>query len=69
MTSYTVREKCQPTYVFKHPETEIMMLAAYAKVRTTDPSGLVVLDCRDTDLFVKAVYVSQQIRGDLLIKH
>lgn len=56
-------------YVFKHPEADTMMLAAYAKVRTTDYTGPVVLDCGDTDVFVQAAYVSQQIRGDLLIKH
>ena len=30
--------------VFKHPEADTMMLTAYAKVRTTDHTGPVVLD-------------------------
>ena len=38
-------------------------------MRTTNYTGPVVLDCGDTDVFVQAAYVSQQIRGDLLIKH
>ena len=45
-----------------------MLLSAYAKVRTTNYTGPVVLDCGDTDVFVQAAYVVQ-IRGDLLIKH
>ena len=56
-------------YVFKHPEADTMLLSAYAKVRTTNYTGPLVLDCRDTDVFVQAAYVSNQIRGDLLIKH
>ena len=47
-----------------------MLLSAYAKVWTTNYTGPVVLDCRDTEVFVQqAAYVAQQIRGDLLIKH
>lgn len=56
-------------YVFKHPEADTMLLSAYAKVRTTNYTGPLVLDCGDTDVFVQAAYVSNQIRGDLLIKH
>ena len=35
-------------YVFKHPEADTMLLSAYAKVRTTNYTGPVVLNCRDT---------------------
>ena len=55
-------------YVFKHPEADTMLLSAYAKVRTGDYTGTVVLDSEDTDVYVQAAYVSQQLRGDLLIK-
>ena len=55
-------------YAFKHPEADTILLSAYEKVRTTNYTGPVVLDCGDTDVFVQAAYVSQQIRGDLLIK-
>ena len=46
-----------------------MLLSAYSKVRTTNYTGPVVLDCGDTGVYVQAAYVSHQIRGDLLIKH
>ncbi|KAJ8356940.1 hypothetical protein SKAU_G00197340 [Synaphobranchus kaupii] len=55
-------------YVFKHPEADTMLLSAHAKLRTRNYTGTVVLDCEDTDVFVQAAYVSQQLRGDLLIK-
>jgi len=55
-------------YVFKHPEADTMLLSAYAKLRTGNYTGAVVLDSEDTDVYVQAAYVSQQLRGDLLIK-
>jgi hypothetical protein len=55
-------------YVFRHPEADTMLLSAYAKVRASKYTGPVVLDCEDTDVYVQAAYVSQQVRGDLLIK-
>ena len=56
-------------YVFKHPEADTILLSAYAKLRTGNHTGAVVLDSEDTDVYVQAAYVSQQVRGDLLIKH
>ena len=53
-------------YVFRHPEADTMLLSA--KVRASKYTGPVVLDCGDTDVYVQAAYVSQQVRGDLLIK-
>ncbi len=55
-------------YVFKQPEADTMMLSAYAKLRIGNYTGAVVLDSEDTDVYVQAAYVSQQLRGDLLIK-
>ena len=45
-----------------------MMLSAYAKLRTGNFNGAVVLDSEDTDVYVQAAYLSQQLPGDLLIK-
>ena len=50
-------------YVFRHPEADTMLLSAYAKVRASKYTGPVVLDCEDTDVYVQAAYVSQQVRG------
>jgi hypothetical protein len=55
-------------YAFKHPEADTMLLSAYAKLRTRNYTGAVVLDSEDTDVYVQAAYVSQQLQGDLLIK-
>ncbi|KAJ8359919.1 hypothetical protein SKAU_G00164440 [Synaphobranchus kaupii] len=55
-------------YVFKHPDADTMLLSAYAKLRASNYTETVVLDCEDTDVYVQAVYVSQQLQGDLLIK-
>ena len=55
-------------FIFRHPEADTMMLSAYAKLRTGNFNGAVVLDSEDTDVFVQAAYLSQQLPGDLLIK-
>ena len=55
-------------YVFKHPEADTMLLSAYAKLRSGDNTGVVVLDSEDTDVYVQAAFVAHQLRGDLLIK-
>ncbi|KAL8565961.1 hypothetical protein ACOMHN_054946 [Nucella lapillus] len=55
-------------YVFRHPEADTMLLSAYAKLRTGNYRGTVVLDSEDTDVHVQAAYLSQQLPGDLLIK-
>ena len=54
-------------YVFKHPEADTMLLSAYAKLRSGDYTGVVVLDSEDTDVYVQAAFVVHQLRGDLLI--
>src|SRR5437867_2816456 len=56
-------------YVFKHPGADTMLLSAYAKLRAENYTGSVVLDSEDTDVYVQAAYVSQQLPGALLIKH
>ena len=55
-------------YVFNHPEADTMMFAVYAKLRSDNYTGVVVIDSEDTDVYVQAAYVSQQVRGDLLVK-
>lgn len=55
-------------YTFEHPEADTMLLSTYAKLRAENYTGTVVLDSEDTDVYVQAVYVSQQLPGDLLIK-
>ncbi|KAJ4921706.1 hypothetical protein JOQ06_002006 [Pogonophryne albipinna] len=55
-------------YVFKHPEADTILLSAYAKLRSRNYTGTVVLDCEDTDVFVQVAYVSQQLPDDLLIR-
>ena len=56
-------------FIFRYPEADTMMLSAYAKLRTGNINGAVVLDSEDTDVYVQAAYLSQQLPGDLLIKH
>jgi len=56
-------------YAFKHAEADTMLLSAYAKLRAGNYTGPVILDSEDTDVYVQAAYVSQQLQGDLLIKH
>lgn len=55
-------------YIFRQPEADTMLFSAYAKLRAENYIGAVVLDSEDTDVYVQAAYVSQQFRGDLLIK-
>ena len=55
-------------YVFKHPEADTMLLSAYAELRAKECTETVVLDSEDTDVYVQATYVSQQLQGNLLIK-
>ena len=43
-------------------------MSAYAKLRAENYTGSVVLDSEDTEVYVQAAYVSQQLRGDLMIK-
>ncbi|KAJ4940245.1 hypothetical protein JOQ06_026554 [Pogonophryne albipinna] len=55
-------------YVFKHAEADTILLSAYAKLRSRNYTGTVVLDCEDTDVFVQVAYVSQHLPDDLLIR-
>jgi len=55
-------------HVFKHPEADTMLLSACAKLRADNYTGTTVIDSEDTDVYVQASYVSQQLQGDLLIK-
>ena len=45
-----------------------MLISVYAKLRAGNYIGTVVLDSEDMDVYVQAAYVSQHLRGDLLIK-
>ena len=45
-----------------------MLLSAYAKLRSENYTGAVVIDSEDTDVYAQAAYVSHQLGGDLLIK-
>ena len=65
LSTGTVSQDC----VFKQPEADTMLFSAYAKLRAENYTGAVVLDSADTDVYVQAAYVSQQLRGDLMIKH
>lgn len=51
---------------FKHPEADIVLLSASAKLRN-EHTEAVVQDSEDTDVYVQAAYVSHQIRADLLL--
>jgi len=53
---------------FKHPEADTMLLCAYAKLRAENYKEIVVLESKDTDVYVQAAYVSHQLQGTLLIK-
>ena len=46
-----------------------MMLSVYAKLRMGNINGAVVLDSEDTDVYVQAAYLSQQLPCDLIIKY
>ena len=52
-------------YVFKQPEADTMLFSVYAMAEIC--TWAVVLDSKDTDVYVQAAYVSQQLRGDLMI--
>ena len=54
-------------FVFKHAEADTMLLSAYAKLRASNIKETKVLDCEDTDVYVQAAYISQQIPGELLL--
>ena len=56
-------------FIFKHPDSDTMMLSVYAKLRMGNINGAVVLDSEDTDVYVQAAYLSQQLPCDLIIKY
>ena len=45
-----------------------MLLSTYAKLRSQNCTHPVILDSEDTDVYVQAAYVSQNIQGQLFIK-
>ena len=53
---------------FKHPDADTTLLSLYARLRAENFTETVVIDSRDTDVYVQAAYVSHQICGDLLMK-
>ena len=55
-------------YGFKHLVGDTILLLIYAKLMTTNYTNTAVLDSEDTDAYVQAAYVSNQIQGELLIK-
>lgn len=58
------------TYLrLNHAEADTMLLSAYAHLRMKGTVHDVVLDSEDTDVFVQASYVAQNVPGNLFIKH
>ena len=45
-----------------------MLFSAYTKLRASSYNGTVVIDSEDTNVYAQTAYVSQQLRGELLIK-
>lgn len=43
-------------HISKHPEADTMLLSAYAKLRSRNCTGTVVLDSENTDVYVQAAY-------------
>ena len=55
-------------FVFNHPEADTMLFAAYAKLRSDNYTGAVVIDSADIDVYVQAAFVAHQVKGNLFIK-
>ena len=53
---------------FKQPRGRYHDFSAYANIRSGNYTGTVVVDSEDTDVYVQAEFVSQHLRGNLLIK-
>ena len=51
-----------------HVEADTAIFTIYNKIRENGWKGTVVIDAEDTDIYVQAVYVSQKVSGELLIK-
>lgn len=56
-------------FCFKQIEADTMLFSANATLRKNDYTCAVIIDSEDTDVYVQAIYVSQQLPGDLFIKH
>ena len=51
-----------------HPEGNTAIFTIYNKIRENRWRGTVVINAEDTDIYVQAEYVSQNVSGKLLIK-
>ena len=47
---------------------DTVMFTIYYKIRENRWRGTIVIDAEDTDIYVQAAYVSQNVSGKLLIK-
>ena len=55
-------------YSFDQSEADTILFSAYAVLRESGYSGPVIIDVADTDAYVAAAVISQQIPGVLCIK-
>ena len=55
-------------YSFDQSEADTILFSTYAVLRESDYSGPVVIDAADTDAYVAAAAISQQLPGMLCIK-
>ena len=54
-------------YIFDQSEADSVLFSTYAVLRKSGYSGPVVIDAADTDAYVVAVHISQQLPGMLCI--
>ena len=54
-------------YCFNQSETDTILFSAYSALRESGYSGPVVIDVADTDAYVSAAVISQQLPGMLCI--
>jgi hypothetical protein len=57
-----------PNYSFNHSEADNILFSVYAVLRESGYSGHVVIDAADTDAYVAAAAISQQLPGILCVK-
>ena len=53
---------------FNHTEADSILLSVYAELQEIGHAEVVVLDSEDTDVYVQASYVSNEVAGDLMIR-
>ncbi len=66
-TNLSTQQSMQ-NYSFDHAEADTILFSAYAVLRESGYSGPVVMDVADTDAYVAAAFISQQLPGMLCIK-